>query len=315
MIGNHCDIGGGYDRGIGSLTLAAATEFFQRSGLSIGTVAASRRFIASEAAIHDEGFRIEGYNEVRYWATYNSVREGEQTSVPRQFDNHATPPIDEYWNDGQEHVFTDIYGNGIDGQIYVDREGIRNEMRITDGNGYYQDRIYLRLNDGTYMETDHSWTDVNGRYSEYQRVNGSHGWSRYLNDNTSHVESYEADNSSYIWDFSLDQITVMKVRNSDGSSLETTDYPDGTHLQNNTYSDGGYSVSNRYANGSEHLESHNADGSYSVNSSNADGSYRTDTAGLTEVTIQTTENQIILGKLSVLRRIPRIMRLGLLVVV
>jgi hypothetical protein len=36
MLGNHCDIGGGYDNGIAALTLEAATAFFRNSGLAIG---------------------------------------------------------------------------------------------------------------------------------------------------------------------------------------------------------------------------------------------------------------------------------------
>jgi len=57
MYGNHVDIGGGYDRGIGALSLQAATDFFKRSGLAIENVQVSRAFDASAPInVHDEAF-------------------------------------------------------------------------------------------------------------------------------------------------------------------------------------------------------------------------------------------------------------------
>ena len=55
MLGNHCDIGGGYDNGIAALTLQAATRFLQKSGLPIAAVSRSRRFAGVKfIAIHSE---------------------------------------------------------------------------------------------------------------------------------------------------------------------------------------------------------------------------------------------------------------------
>jgi hypothetical protein len=68
MLGNHCDIGGGYDNGLAALTLEAATAFFRNSGLSIGPVAAKRRFEGvGSIAIHSEEFDDRGR---RQWDVY-----------------------------------------------------------------------------------------------------------------------------------------------------------------------------------------------------------------------------------------------------
>lgn len=57
MLGNHCDIGGGYDNGIAALTLQAATDFFRRSGVRLGDVADGRKFGGVNfIAIHTEEF-------------------------------------------------------------------------------------------------------------------------------------------------------------------------------------------------------------------------------------------------------------------
>jgi len=55
MLGNHCDIGGGYDNGIAALTLQAATTFLKNSGLPVASVSRSRRFAGVKSiAIHSE---------------------------------------------------------------------------------------------------------------------------------------------------------------------------------------------------------------------------------------------------------------------
>ncbi len=42
MYGNHCDVGGGYDNCFGAVTLQAATQFLQKSGLPLADVPPSR---------------------------------------------------------------------------------------------------------------------------------------------------------------------------------------------------------------------------------------------------------------------------------
>jgi hypothetical protein len=86
MLGNHCDIGGGYDNGISALTLEAATTFFRNSGLQIAPVAADRQFSrVSPIAIHTEEFDDFGQKQ---WDVYLPGFESaviKETS-PRLFD-------------------------------------------------------------------------------------------------------------------------------------------------------------------------------------------------------------------------------------
>ncbi len=88
MLGNHCDIGGGYDNGISALTLEAATAFFRKSGLQIAPVAADRRFAGLNAiAIHTEQF--DDFNHPQwdvYLPGFESARISEPS--PRLFDTN-----------------------------------------------------------------------------------------------------------------------------------------------------------------------------------------------------------------------------------
>lgn len=59
MYGNHCDIGGGYDNGLGAVSLDAATRFLQKSGLPLAAVPRERQRLSDEIAIHGEKF--DGY--------------------------------------------------------------------------------------------------------------------------------------------------------------------------------------------------------------------------------------------------------------
>lgn len=89
MLGNHCDIGGGYDNGLGALSLEAATEFFRRSGLPIAEVPASRAFDASKpVAVHSE--ENDEYGN-RIWDVYSSFTFDYSGSNPRLIDTVATP--------------------------------------------------------------------------------------------------------------------------------------------------------------------------------------------------------------------------------
>lgn len=54
MLGNHCDIGGGYDNGLAALALEAATAFLQRSGLPLGDVGDRGFAGVGSIAIHSE---------------------------------------------------------------------------------------------------------------------------------------------------------------------------------------------------------------------------------------------------------------------
>ncbi|TCV85425.1 DUF2235 domain-containing protein [Sulfurirhabdus autotrophica] len=58
MYGNHCDVGGGYDNGFGALTLQAATQFLQKSGLPVADVppGRERENALDKFVIHSEQF-------------------------------------------------------------------------------------------------------------------------------------------------------------------------------------------------------------------------------------------------------------------
>lgn len=89
MLGNHCDIGGGYDHGLGALSLEAATEFFRESGLPIAEVPASRAFDAAKpVAVHSEESDEHG-NKI--WDVYSSFTFNYSGINPRLTEKVATP--------------------------------------------------------------------------------------------------------------------------------------------------------------------------------------------------------------------------------
>jgi hypothetical protein len=68
MYGNHCDIGGGYDNGLGALSLEAATKFLQKSGLPISDVPPSRKCDPTQIVVHSE--EEDDYGN-KVWDVYN----------------------------------------------------------------------------------------------------------------------------------------------------------------------------------------------------------------------------------------------------
>lgn len=53
VTGNHCNIGGGYDRGIGAHVLEASTEWFKKTGVPINDVPAAKRPDGSATVYHE----------------------------------------------------------------------------------------------------------------------------------------------------------------------------------------------------------------------------------------------------------------------
>lgn len=105
IAGNHADIGGGYDNGIGALTLEGGTQFLQSSGVPIADIPAERRFDpTSPLIIHNEGIDDAGN---RIWDTYGdySTYQGQ-----RLLDRRASPPEVTETPDGRKITFTD-YAN------------------------------------------------------------------------------------------------------------------------------------------------------------------------------------------------------------
>lgn len=70
LFGNHGDVGGFYDQGLGSLYLEGATGFFQNAGFLIADVPAERQFNPDgSVVIHSEG--VDGYGN-RIWDEYGT---------------------------------------------------------------------------------------------------------------------------------------------------------------------------------------------------------------------------------------------------
>ncbi len=129
MTGNHCDIGGGYDNGLGALTLQAATDFFKASGLSIADVPTERQFDSSKpVAIHNEG--IDDYGH-QIWSTYGSVQE----NTARLTTSVASAATIQTLGDGStKSSFVDVYGNTIVNTKAPGANGVDN-FAVRDGKG------------------------------------------------------------------------------------------------------------------------------------------------------------------------------------
>jgi hypothetical protein len=73
MVGNHCDIGGGYDNGLAALSLDGATRFLRACGLdALGEVPANRQFNdpGSKNLVHSEGAPSGVQDPQRPWDAY-----------------------------------------------------------------------------------------------------------------------------------------------------------------------------------------------------------------------------------------------------
>lgn len=66
FCGNHGNIGGFYDNGIGALVLKGATAFFKRSGVAMRRVPAERRFVDKNVFVYSESIDRK-YNNPSKW--------------------------------------------------------------------------------------------------------------------------------------------------------------------------------------------------------------------------------------------------------
>lgn len=113
MLGNHCDIGGGYDNGIAALTLEAATKYLRKSGLSIADVDEFRRFAGVDAiAIHSEEVDDAGHDK---WSVYGHFESNNiLRPSPRVTDIVATPAIESRLNGATVYTMNLYNGNAVD---------------------------------------------------------------------------------------------------------------------------------------------------------------------------------------------------------
>ncbi|WP_206956333.1 DUF2235 domain-containing protein [Trinickia acidisoli] len=126
--GNHCDIGGGYDNGLGALSLEAGTEFLRNSGMSIADVAESRRFDPTKpVVIHTEGVDDHGH---RVWTEDAKFGYG----VPRLNEKVVTASMmQEEGPSGETTRFTDFSGASV--ELTTRADGGYTERTVThDGH-------------------------------------------------------------------------------------------------------------------------------------------------------------------------------------
>jgi len=148
VMGNHCDIGGGYDRGISALVLENAREMFSRSGIPLNPLSEEMRHR------EDEPVQIHRENQIYYMETHNP-HDGVKTGAPREL---AKPSAlaQELTNTQGWRGFNSLDGTtvwykdypeaspetgGIRRGVFVERPGGTDELYLThhDGQvGYYQ---------------------------------------------------------------------------------------------------------------------------------------------------------------------------------
>jgi Ca2+-binding RTX toxin-like protein len=130
MYGNHCDIGGGYDNGLGGLTLEAATAFLQRSGLTIASVPEERKFCLEEVYIHSE--ELDDYGRPQ-WDVYGRV-EGFPTPTRLYGSTTVTPATTETIYDLVTKVMK-LYDGRILKISNLDADSRRVELDSTQSDG------------------------------------------------------------------------------------------------------------------------------------------------------------------------------------
>lgn len=116
FLGNHCDIGGGYDNGLAGLTLTAGTQFLQLSGLSIADVSADRLPDFTTLNVHtEEGVILDNSGNVigRKWDVSDYFNTDAESQAARLLANVATPGEIIYGSDSITENFTLYNGNKI----------------------------------------------------------------------------------------------------------------------------------------------------------------------------------------------------------
>jgi len=151
VMGNHCDIGGGYDRGISALVLENAREMFSRAGLRLSPLNDEMRHREDEPVqIHHEDWGLPS------WVTEtHDPHDGVETGAPRKLEEPSAL-AQELTNTHGWRGFNSLDGTiiwhkdypeaspdtgGIRRGVLVERPGGADELYLThhDGQvGYYQ---------------------------------------------------------------------------------------------------------------------------------------------------------------------------------
>lgn len=111
--GNHCNVGGGYDNGLGALYLEAATKYLQRCGVPVADVDSSSRLDPSlPLNVYDESdqkadqvnFLTRDQSRGKWDVSGRFVEEAENQPV-RLLDNVAQPATVDYKSDAEVMKF------------------------------------------------------------------------------------------------------------------------------------------------------------------------------------------------------------------
>ena len=94
MLGNHSDIGGQYDNGIGAQSLGAATRFLMKSGLPLSGVDPERVFTNEQLNIHDEGRNPDGTEIWSEYASFSTLSVDSTQRLVSSVAGHGLPKYD-----------------------------------------------------------------------------------------------------------------------------------------------------------------------------------------------------------------------------
>lgn len=134
--GNHCNIGGGYQKdGLGDLYLGAATEFLKKSGLNIADVDPSRHFEAgTKLAVYNEsgltreqasGF-LSDYRQRGQWDVYAYFDQNAEAQAKRLLDKVAQPAQTIQAEDGSQQKAFKLYN----GQQVIESQLLGEKARL-----------------------------------------------------------------------------------------------------------------------------------------------------------------------------------------
>lgn len=127
--GNHCNIGGGYDNGLGALYLDSATRFLQRSGVTVADVDPSRRpdpsvpltvYDESDQKAEQGNFLTRDQSRGK-WDVSGRFVEGAETQPIRLLDKVAKPATVDYQPEAEVVNFK-LYDHKIHSKVksYLD---------------------------------------------------------------------------------------------------------------------------------------------------------------------------------------------------
>jgi Ca2+-binding RTX toxin-like protein len=214
MTGNHTDVGGGTDNGLGALTLEAATAFFLNKGLSISPVPPERQFNSSQSALHTAQFKA-GYPDAELWSVYPGPRLNSPLG--------GVPATMQTLPNGTTII---TFANIVGGVVTVTRDPLQTQT-ATDANGSYT------------VTTSRTTLDVNSPLTGNRHVEtiSSTQVDRTADGSIYRVTTTQSDTATNrvqqrVLDYAPDQITILSdavtVTMSDGSRSVTTKLLNGT---------------------------------------------------------------------------------------